>query len=175
MLCIAQNALDNMVKILIVQCSKRRRQIMASKATTANSNQNTAWYGELGGQAEQMFEKGTRINGELTTLAKDNAEAMLASAKIAATGLQGLAQQMAETSKLGLEQMTSAARQIAAVKSPTEFFQLQSELSKSAFDQFLNQSAKMSEATIKLASEAAQPLSTRYSVTQDKMKAMFTF
>ena len=62
-------------------------------------------------------------------------------------------------------------KSFAAVKSPTELFQLQSEFAKSSFDSAVAEASKLSEAVVKLAGEIAQPISSRYAVAAEKLKA----
>ena len=62
-------------------------------------------------------------------------------------------------------------KSLAAVKSPAEFFQLQSELLSSTFDSFAKETAKNSEAMLKLAGDVAQPISTRVSVMTEKVRS----
>jgi hypothetical protein len=63
-------------------------------------------------------------------------------------------------------------KSFASVKSPAEVFQLQSELMSSSFDAFAKESAKSSEALLKLAGEIVQPLSTRVSIVTEKVKSL---
>ena len=65
---------------------------------------------------------------------------------------------------------TEAAQRYAAVKTPAEFFQLQSELSRTALDSAVKQGAKTTEMTVKLANDAFQPLSNRISLAVSKLK-----
>ena len=58
-----------------------------------------------------------------------------------------------------------------AVKSPTDFFQLQSALLRKNFDKAVAMSTKNTEAMLKLANDASQPLSSRMSLAMEKIKA----
>ena len=57
---------------------------------------------------------------------------------------------------------------LAEAKSPTEFFQIQSELARASFDRFVAESSKLTERVVKLAGEAAQPLQNRASVNAER-------
>ena len=61
---------------------------------------------------------------------------------------------------------------LATAKTPTEFFQLQSQLFSSSFDDFTKEAAKNSEAMMKLAGDVAQPLTARMSLVTDKVKSI---
>ncbi|OYW88598.1 MAG: hypothetical protein B7Z20_02135 [Sphingobium sp. 32-64-5] len=99
-------------------------------------------FSEMSEKAKAGVEKSTKAFEEFSDIAKGNVEAIVESGKIA----------------------TKAA------KSPTEFFQLQSELLSSNFDAFAKESAKASEAMLKLAGDVVQPISTRVSVVTEKVR-----
>ena len=63
----------------------------------------------------------------------------------------------------GIEQASDAVKTLAEAKSPTEFFQIQSELARASFDRMVAEGSKLTEAMVKLAGEAVQPLSNRAS------------
>jgi phasin family protein len=58
----------------------------------------------------------------------------------------------------------------AGAKSPTDFFKLQSDYVRSAFDALVAETSKNAEAVLKLAGEVAQPLSSRAAVAAEKIK-----
>jgi phasin family protein len=111
---------------------------------------------------------------ELTELTKGNVEAFVASGRVAAKGAEAMTQEVAEYSKKSFETATGALKSFAAVKSPTELFQLQSEFAKSSFDNMVAEASKVSESMLKLMGEIAQPLSSRYAVAAEKLKASVT-
>ncbi|MBN2972618.1 phasin family protein [Roseomonas aeriglobus] len=121
-------------------------------------------------RAKAMFSKSQSAVADMGEFSKGNVEAMVESGKIAAKGFETLGQDAADYTRRSFETMTSAFKTLASVKSPTEFFQLQSEYVRSAFDQAVAQSSKNTEAMIKLASDAAQPLSNRFAVAVEKVK-----
>lgn len=129
-------------------------------------------FADMNEKAKVSVEKSTKTMEEMTELAKGNVEAMVESGKIAAKGIEAMGQDAAEYSRLTFEKASAMMKSLAAVKSPTEFFQLQSEMLSGAFDAFAKESAKTSEAMIKLAGDVAQPLSSRVSVVTEKVKSL---
>ena len=69
----------------------------------------------------------------------------------------------------GLEQASDAVKTLAEAKSPTEFFQIQSELARASFDRFVANGSKLTERVVKLAGEAAQPLQNRASINAERI------
>jgi phasin family protein len=126
--------------------------------------------GDANDRTRTAMERNTRIAEEMTDLSKGNVEALVASTKVAAKGVEALGQEVAELSRKSFEEASAALRGFADVKSPTDFFRLQGEFARSQFDTIVGQSARMSEAFIKLAGDVAEPLTSRYSVTAEKMK-----
>ncbi|MBB3862256.1 phasin family protein [Novosphingobium hassiacum] len=115
-------------------------------------------------------EKAKAAFGDVGSFAKGNVEAMVESTKILAAGLQDMTKGYVETSKSSVEAMTADVKDLAAVKSPTEFFEKQSALMRKNFDAAVAASSKNSEAMLKLVSEAFQPISTRVSLAVEKIK-----
>ncbi len=129
-------------------------------------------FADMSEKAKAGVEKSTKAFEEFSDLAKGNVEAFVESGKIATKGVESLGQEAAEYGRVTFEKASAAMKSIAAVKSPTEFFQLQSDLLSSSFDAFAKESAKTSEALLKLAGDVAQPISTRVSVVTEKVRSI---
>ena len=129
-----------------------------------------AVFGDYNERAKTAFERNARLTEELTELSKGNVEALVASTKVAARGVETIGQEVAELSRRSFEEASAALRSFVEVKSPTDFFRLQGEFARGQFDSFVAESAKMSEALIKLAGDVAEPLTSRYTVAAEKVK-----
>ncbi|MEH3107991.1 MAG: phasin family protein [Sphingomonas fennica] len=139
-------------------------------ATAAPQNAQ-AMFGEINDRAKGMMEKTSRMGEEMVEFTKGNVEAIVASARVAAKGSEALVQDAAEYGKKSFEQATAAFKGLASAKSPTELFQLQSDYAKTSFDAAVAEASKTSEAMLKLMGEVFQPLSNRYAVASEKVKA----
>lgn len=129
-------------------------------------------FAEMSEKTKASVEKSTKAFEEMSDLAKGNVEALVESGKIASKGMESMGHDAAEYGRVSFEKASAAMKSFAAVKSPTEFFQLQSELMSSVFDAFAKESAKNSEAMLKLAGDVAQPISTRVSVMTEKVRGI---
>ena len=129
-------------------------------------------YAGLNEKAKAGVEKSTKAIEELSDIAKGNVEALVESGKIAAKGIEVLGQEAVDYSRKSFEKATATFKSFSTVKTPTEFFQLQSQLLSSSFDELTKEAAKNSEALIKLAGEVAQPLTARVTVVTDKVKSL---
>ncbi|HEY0087000.1 MAG TPA: phasin family protein [Allosphingosinicella sp.] len=130
-----------------------------------------AVFGDANERAKTLVERNSRLAEELTELTKGNVEAIVASTKLAAKGLETVGQDVAEFSRKSFEDASAALKGFAEVKSPTDFFRLQSDFARSQFDAFVSESSKLSETVIKLAGDVAEPLTSRYSVAAERVKA----
>lgn len=140
-------------------------------AEDAKAKLETA-YADINQKAKAGVEKSTKALEEISDITKGNVEALVESGKIAAKGIETLGQEAVDYSRKNYEKATATIKSFSTVKTPTEFFQLQSQLFASAFDDFSKEAAKGSEAFIKLANEVSQPLTARVTVVTDKMKSL---
>lgn len=141
------------------------------QAAQQNAERVQAAFGEMNERAKTALERNSKLVEEMTDLTKGNVEAFVASSRVAAQGLQTLGQEAADFSRRSFEEASATLKSFAEVKSPTDFFRLQSEYARSAFDSMVAESSKMSEAVIKLAGEVAEPITNRATIAADKVKA----
>lgn len=144
---------------------------MKNEATQVVADRVQAILGDVNEQARTAFEKNARIVEEMTEFTRGNVEALVASSKVAARGVEALTQEAADYSRKSFEEASSVLRSFTDVKSPSDFFRVQSEFAKSQFDSMVAESSKLSEAMLKLAGEVFEPLSSRYSVAAEKVKS----
>jgi phasin family protein len=121
-------------------------------------------------KAKEAFGKGAATFGEYNEFTKGNLEAVTASGKILATGMQSLGKTLVEDGKSAFETLTAEVKELAAVKSPADFFKLQAEFLRRNFDIAVANTSKNSEAVLKLANEVAAPISGRVNLAVGKVK-----
>ena len=129
-------------------------------------------FGDVNERAKAAVEKSARLVEEMTDLTRGNVEAIVASSKVAAKGVETLSQEAADFGRRSFEEASATLKSFAEVKSPTDFFRLQSEFARAQFDALVAESSKVSEAVIKLAGDVAEPLTSRYSVAAERAKAL---
>ena len=136
------------------------------------TEQFTAAFGDVNARAKTAFEKGAKIAEEIADLTRGNVEALVASSKVAAKGVETLSQDAAEYGRKSFEDASAALKSFAEVKSATDFFKLQGDFARSAFDAAVAESARVSEAFIKIAGDAAEPITSRYTVAAERVKTL---
>ncbi len=135
-----------------------------------NTAKAQAMFTDFNDRSKAAVEKSTKLIEEANDFAKGNVEAIVESSKIAAKGLETLGQDAAEYSRKSFETATAALKTFATVKSPTELFKLQSDFFRTSFDSYVAEASKNTEAMLKLAGDAAQPLSGRIALVAEKVK-----
>jgi phasin family protein len=129
-----------------------------------------AVFGDVNERAKTAIERNTRIAEEMTDLAKGNVEALVASTKLAAKGVEKIGQEVAEYSRKSFEDASAAIKGFAEVKSPADLFRLQGDFARTQFDSVIAESSKLSETMIKLTGDMFEPITSRYSVAAERVK-----
>jgi phasin family protein len=160
----------------------RKGQTMITETTTKMTEEATkfaqdakvrgeAMIADMRARAETATVKGQEFVKEATEFSRGNVEAMVESAKIVGTGMQAMGQEFVAVAKASVEDTTAAAKRYAAVKTPSEFFALQTELTRASIDAMVKNGSKATEMSVKLANDAFQPISNRISVAMSKLKS----
>lgn len=139
--------------------------------TKQASEKVQAFFSGASEKAQAAFGKSSKIGEEFTSIAKDNAEAFVESGKLAAKGIETLAQDAAEYGKRSFEHATTAFKTLSSAKTPAELFQLQGEFARASFDSAIAEASKFSETWLKVTGEIFQPISNRYAVTVEKIRS----
>jgi hypothetical protein len=121
-------------------------------------------------KAKVAYAKGSAVAGELGTFTKDNVDAVVASGKILGAGVKELSKDSVAEGKQAASTFVADLKAFAAVKSPTEFFNLQFKVAQRNIDAMLALTGKNGKALSKIASEAAAPLSERVKTNVAKLR-----
>ena len=147
---------------------------MATKQTkttkTTATDQAKAMFADLSTRAQGAYDKTREYAGEAVEFSKGNVEAVVASGKILAEGVQGMAKGAVENGREAVSTMTADAKDYAAVRSPSELVQLNSKIASRNFDAMVAQTSKNVEAWTKLATEAFAPIQDRVSIAVEKAR-----
>jgi len=171
----AQAAAAETVKIAEAVVETAPETLVKETSTMATNFENNtvkaqALFADWNDRTKAAVEKSTKLVEEANEFAKGNLEAVVESGRIAAKGFETLGQEAAEYGRKSFESATAAMKTFATVKSPTEFFKLQSDFVRGAFDSYVAEASKNTEAVLKLAGDAAQPISSRFAVAAEKVK-----
>lgn len=103
---------------------------------------------------------------------KDNVEAFVASSTILTKGFEALSKELVAFTQAQYEQSVSTAKALFAVKSVKELVDLQTEFAKTSFDALVAEATKVSETGIKVANQAAEPITARVNATVEKLSKL---
>ena len=143
---------------------------MATKKTTDFTKDIKSFVADAQTKAKIALGKGNVVLGTASEFTKGNVEAVVTSGKILAAGFQDMGKSYVAEGKAAVETVTADVKALAAVKSPSDFVQLQSTILRRNIDQAIALSSKNTEAMLKLVSDAFAPISARASLAVQKIK-----
>lgn len=109
-------------------------------------------------QVEKATAAVTQGYGDFAALQKDAFDALMRSGEILAKGAEALGKEYFAFAQKTAEAGNEAAKALMAAKSVTEFVQLQSDFIRINLDKSVGEGTKLSEMSLKIASEAFEPL-----------------
>ena len=98
---------------------------------------------------------------EFAGFGRENFEAVMKASTIFAQGYGVIGKQWMEFAKSSLEQGVEATRTIAASKNVKDAIEAQSNFARTAFDRYVTETNKLSELSVKTATDAFAPLQKR--------------
>ena len=150
--------------------AKENVMTKAQNKATDYTAQVKEGFADLQTRAKTAYGKSQELATDVGEFTKGNVEAIVESGKILASGMQDMGKAYVADTKGAVETMTADVKEVAAVKSPTEFVQLQSKFASRNFDATVAAVSKNTEAWVKLANDAFAPISSRASVAMDKVR-----
>lgn len=115
-------------------------------------------------KAKAVLAKGVATFGEIKDFTKGNVDAVVESGKILGTGLKDIGTGYVAEGRSAFATANADFKELTAVKSPVDFFQLQSKIIGRNFGTAVEFNTKNAEALFKLAQESAAPLAKRVEV-----------
>ena len=149
------------------QTKTKETPVMAKKNETFDVQSTVA---EVRRKSEEAYAKGSEMMGEMGTITKANAEAMVESGKIVATGMKQLAEKNIAASRTMVDTLASDMKSFAEVKSPTEMVQLQGKIASRNYDAMFDYASTTSTLMSDIAKLAFAPLSDRAKATYETVR-----
>ena len=117
-----------------------------------------------------LFGKNLFANFEnVAEFGKQNMEAVVASSTAWGKGVEGMSKAWMDFLRKSAEENVSATKSIMAAKSVKEAVDLQSSYAKSAYEACVAEGNSLSEMGVKLANDAAAPITERFNATVAKL------
>ncbi len=106
-----------------------------------------------------------------SSFGQETLEALKASGEIATKAATDLGEEITAFSQKSFDETVAAAKDMAAAKSPTEFFEKQNAFATAAFEGFVAQATKFNDVFAASAKEASAPVAARFTAATDMAKA----
>jgi phasin family protein len=120
---------------------------------------------------QEGIERSMTAMSEVGAFSKENVEAFVASATVAAKGFEQISARAATFSKTALENHVAAAKAIMTSKSMQEVAEKQSAYMKSAFEAYVAEATKMTELMTGMSKEVIAPLNERVTAVSTLMQS----
>lgn len=119
-------------------------------------------------EVKANMEKAMKTAEEMLSFGQGNLEAVMKSGQIWVAGVQDLSKTFAATAQAQLDHTVSTWKALAGVKSLKEAIDLQSNLARSSVETAVAETGKLTDASMKLAEQALQPITARVTLAVEK-------
>ena len=106
---------------------------------------------------------------EMSTIGKGNVDAVVQAGTIYAKGVEVIGKEVMSYAQARMESNMAAMKAMMGARTLKELVDLQTEFARSAFDQMVTESTKLSEIGVKVTNEAFAPLNARVNLVVEKM------
>lgn len=117
------------------------------------------------------FERTMTAMSEVGAFGKENVEAFVASATVAAKGFEAISARAANYSKTAMENHMAATKAIMTSKSVQEVAEKQAAYAKSAFEAYVAEMTKMTELMTGMSKEVIAPINERVTAVSSLMQS----
>lgn len=116
------------------------------------------------------FEKASLNYDQMVSFNKETAEAVLKAASIAGKGAETINAEVFAYSRQSVEDGVTATKAMLASKTVQELLQAQSDFTKSAFEAYVAEAAKVRDMALDTAKAAVAPLQARFTASADLLQ-----
>ncbi len=127
-----------------------------------------AGYEKTQTEVKANMDKAVKSAEEMVSFSQGNFEAMMKSGQVWAAGFQDLQKAMAASAQAQVEAAMGTFKAISGVKSLKEAMDLQSSLARNSFETAMNETGKLTDASMKLAEQAMAPITARVTLAVEK-------
>ena len=117
---------------------------------------------------EKVVNETTKNLDSVTEFNKANYDAFVAASNVAVKVAQDVNAELLENSKKAVEKNVEDFKSLFSAKTPAEFFELQTNMMKSRYDEFVAESTRVNEVVKTNATEISAPLKARYEEVAEK-------
>ena len=137
----------------------------AMKVTTESYEQAISTTKEQAGKASEAFFKSY---DEATALNKESIDAVVQAGEVLTKGAETVGKAYYEITQASAEASVEATKAMMGAKTAKEFVEIQAEFARTSYDNFLSESTRLSEMSVKVANEAFEPLQKQLNTSLEK-------
>jgi phasin family protein len=119
-------------------------------------------------QVKKVFPAAVKTFDDVTAFQKDYFETLVAASTSMAKGYETIAKQVFAFNQKAAESSMAGAKALAGCKTVQEAVELHGDLARKSLDQWLSESTKISELSVKVANEAMTPLNAKMTDAVEK-------
>lgn len=131
------------------------------KQTMGGISRATAGFEQTRAHLLENAEAAARKAADAVRFGQGNIEALTKSAQIWMTGVQDLSKQVAASFQSSVQETTGAFKTLSTVKSLREAFDLQCGYARTAMEQAIAESGRLTQASLQLTEQALAPVAER--------------
>ena len=148
----------------VVEVGKKSVE-QAMKASTKSYDQAISMTKEQVEKASEVFFKSY---DEVTALNKESVDAVVKAGEVLTKGAETFGKAYYEIAQASAEASVEATKAMMGAKTAKEFVEIQAEFARTSFDNFLSESTRLSEVSVKVANEAFEPLQKQLNTSFEK-------
>lgn len=120
-------------------------------------------------QVEKASSAALKGYDEFAALNKDTVDAYVKAGNVFAKGFEDLGKTVFAFAQTQAEANVNAAKALMSAKTINDVVEIQSDLARNQFDAFVAESTKVSEMTVKVANETAEPIQAQLNIVVEKV------
>lgn len=134
---------------------------MTTKSKANGTKTNFKAGGPAADAFKQTFDQAVSGYSQFNELGQETLDAVIKSADIATRGIEAINQESLAFSKQSLEDGVAVTQAAMGVRSAQEWFEIQSDFTRAAFDNYLEQVNKLTDLVSATVRDASEPLNSR--------------
>jgi phasin family protein len=144
-----------------------------AEAFTATAEAGQKNFERMFGATKEQVEKASatafKTYEDMSKFSKENMDAYVAAATTVAKGFESMGKAWVNFTQETMEAGAQVAKSLLAAKTLREAVDVQTDFAKTTFDKMVSESTKLSEISVKVANEAAEPISARVNAAIEKL------
>ncbi len=119
-------------------------------------------------QVEKASEAFFKSYDEMSAMNKEGVDAFVKAGEVLTKGAESLGKAYFDFAQASAEASVEATKAMMAAKTVKDFVDIQSDFARTSFDNFLSESTRLSEMSVKVANEAFDPLKAQFNTGFEK-------